>query len=310
MTFFSVSTLSILSSLCGATAFLSFVPPQHKLALPTCNLRRSGSESFRRSRVPFSTTRLYHSGGYGDDDEDEDAYDEFNLNEVDWRSFRAKLVMTYDSSPVSTTEEKTTTAYLNPYTTGFPGPITQPSHDVMSSSTNSIFGHANDPGTSAEEVYNAELITEDVDGIGSLFFSFDEAAAQEHFNILQNGWAYDSGNVIETGAVILGGVEQDFGFGLRQQYFHKAAILVLDHDENKFTKGIILNRPSDRVLRDPDNPHIKWRVWFGGDVQGLDSIMPDIICLHSLKSPRATSVSTQIMKDIKVRNQMHQLILL
>ena len=92
MTFFSVSTLSILSSLSGATAFLSFVPTQHKLALPTCNLRRSGSESFRRSRVPFSTTRLYHSGGYGDDDEDEDAYDEFNLNEVDWRSFRGGRV--------------------------------------------------------------------------------------------------------------------------------------------------------------------------------------------------------------------------
>lgn len=37
-------------------------------------------------------------------------------------------------------------------------------------------------------------------------------------------WAYDTGKVIEPGAIILGGVEQDFGFGLRQQYFHKVGI--------------------------------------------------------------------------------------
>ena len=76
-----------------------------------------------------------------------------------------------------------------------------------------------------------------------------------------------TGKVIEQGAVILGGVEQDFGFGLRQQYFHKSVILVLDHDENTFTKGIILNRPSDRMLEDDVNTGLEWRVWFGGDVQ-------------------------------------------
>jgi putative transcriptional regulator len=117
---------------------------------------------------------------------------------------------------------------------------------------------------------------------------------------LPSQWAYDSGKVIEQGAVILGGVEQDFGFGLRQQYFHKAVILVLDHDEKKFTKGIILNRPSEKVIADDVNEGVEWRVWFGGDVQGLDSILPDIVCLHSLKDEEAKEVSETVMKDIQV----------
>jgi hypothetical protein len=261
------------------------------------------------SAMPYPSRLFLQSGGeYNDfggfDDEDDDV-DEFNLNDSDWRTFRAKLVMNFDSSSVSTAQETVAPS------TSASTPTAVPNHDVIpSSKSSSVFGSANaldignNKGTDEEaQGYLGEIVTEeeDVDGIGRLFF--DEEAAQEHFNIIQNSdhWAYDSGNVVETGAVILGGVEQDFGFGLRQQYFHKAAILVLDHDEGKFTKGIILNRPSDRVLTDPENPSVQWRVWFGGDVQGLDSVMPDFVCLHSLKDAKATEVSTQVMKDIKVR---------
>jgi len=168
-----------------------------------------------------------------------------------------------------------------------------------------------DPGEAAvladnEQTTEIQQDPEDLDGIGGVFFQKSPEKAREHYNIVSERWAYESGHVIEQGAVILGGVEQEFGFGLRQQYFHKAAILVLDHDENKFTKGIILNRPSDRMLVDPENPQVKWRVWFGGDVQGLDSLIPDIVCLHSLKSEAASKVSVQVMKDIKA--SMHALV--
>ena len=110
-----------------------------------------------------------------------------------------------------------------------------------------------------------------------------------------------SGNlqVIEQGAVILGGVEQDFGFGLRQQYFHKTAILIVEHEESTFTKAIILNRPTDIMLDDDLNPGTKWRVWFGGDVQGLDTLNPSILCLHSLKTEQAVDASVPVMKDIQ-----------
>jgi putative AlgH/UPF0301 family transcriptional regulator len=148
----------------------------------------------------------------------------------------------------------------------------------------------------------------DVDGIGSLFSTIptQQQQQQQQQQTVQgmtpldpSQWAYDSGKVIEQGAVILGGVEQEFGFGLRQQYFHKAAILVLDHDEKTFTKGIILNRPSDLTLEDDLNQGVKWRVWFGGDVQGLDSNNPDIVCLHSLKTERAVKASIPVMNDIQ-----------
>ena len=81
------------------------------------------------------------------------------------------------------------------------------------------------------------------------------------------GFVYES-PLIETGSVILGGTKQDFGFALRQQYFHKCVMLLLHHDEG-FTKGIILNRPSAYVLDG-------WRVWFGGDVaEGAEARLPE-----------------------------------
>jgi Putative transcriptional regulator len=158
-------------------------------------------------------------------------------------------------------------------------------------------------------------VDDDLDGIGSLFTSTEEATpmTKENFTPLASSqWAYDAGHVIEKGAVILGGVEQEFGFGLRQQYFHKVVCLVLDHDDN-FTKGIILNRPTDMLL--VDDYGTKWRIWFGGDVQNLNHPMPDIVCLHSLKgggekkkkkkdddsddSFLVDQVSNTVMKDIK-----------
>lgn len=187
----------------------------------------------------------------------------------DWRAFRAKLVMSESSQPTSVDEEgseKTNAALEEEFDDGF----------------GALFSESASPSSTAAD-------TTSISG----FTPLDPSQ-----------WAYDSGKVVEKGAVILGGVEQDFGFGLRQQYFHKAVILVLDHDENTFTKGIILNRPSDRMMEDDVNEGLKWRVWFGGDVQGLDSILPDIVCLHSLKSKEARDASVSVMKDIQVGDRI------
>ncbi len=213
------------------------------------------------------------------EEEDDDDDDDIDLSDRDWRAFRAQLVM--DSS--SSTDE-----------------ANDDSNASSSSSSKSS------PSSSA-----AEIITDatDLDGIGSLFDDQRKEAATpmstENFTPLKpSQWAYDSGNIIEQGAVILGGVEQDYGFGLRQQYFHKAVILVLQHDD-KFTKGIILNRPSDLILVDEKNDEnhveMRWRVWFGGDVQGLDALMPEVICMHTMPSgnERIDKVSETVMKGIK-----------
>ena len=218
-----------------------------------------------------------------DDDDDED----ITVDDDDWRAFRAKLVM----GEMNTIEED-----------GL-------SSSAKTSNPDEKSGSASNGGRIDGQV-NENTISDDgdLDGIGSIFRdefvdAFEsESEAWEKKNELTpldpSQWAYDSGDVIEQGAVILGGIEQEFGFGLRQQYFHKTVILVLDHSPT-FTKGIILNRPTDLTLEDDINQGLKWRVWFGGDVEGMHSRHPDILCLHSLDDERATKASIPVMKDIQ-----------
>eukprot|EP00580_Thalassiosira_gravida_P010109 CAMPEP_0201639512 /NCGR_PEP_ID=MMETSP0493-20130528/19578_1 /ASSEMBLY_ACC=CAM_ASM_000838 /TAXON_ID=420259 /ORGANISM="Thalassiosira gravida, Strain GMp14c1" /LENGTH=680 /DNA_ID=CAMNT_0048112935 /DNA_START=59 /DNA_END=2101 /DNA_ORIENTATION=- len=220
------------------------------------------------STTPSSTQSSHRLAKTENDDEEEitNPDDDNDEEGEDWRAFRAKLVMSESpssSSPSSSSPQSTTVGVDN--------------------SDNNII-----------------VDDSDLDGIGSFFSDDSLSTTESGFTPLDpSQWAYDSGKVIETGAVILGGVEQDFGFGLRQQYFHKAVILVLDHDANTFTKGIILNRPSDRMMDDDVNADLKWRVWYGGDVQGLDSLLPDIVCLHSLRGKEARECSVTVMKDIQ-----------
>lgn len=194
-----------------------------------------------------------------DDDEDEED-DGIDVSNQDWRAFRAKLVMGEPDKQKATEQAK----------------------------------------TAESSVLQDD---DDLDGIGAIFSATTSSKTNSTTQRLPvmtpldpSQWAYDSGNVIEQGAVILGGVEQDFGFGLRQQYFHKAAILVLDHEESTFTKGIILNRPTDIELEDDQG--LKWRVWFGGDVQGLEAPNAEFVCLHTLQSDAVKKASVPVMNDI------------
>jgi putative AlgH/UPF0301 family transcriptional regulator len=251
--------------ICTLSAIVSFASafvPTHRL----------GSQSTKVSHAPqqirpFRSHPLYAKHGEDDSEEDDEDID---LSDQDWRAFRAKLVMSSTSGTKSDSKRSKKS------------PVIEQQGDL--------------------------------DGIGSLFsepettIEGEEIAAEEEEDELLQGmtpldpsqWAYDSGKVIEQGAIILGGVEQDYGFGLRQQYFHKAAILVLDHQESTFTKGIILNRPSDLMLEDDVNKGVKWRVWFGGDVQGINSVNPDIVCLHSItNNDLVNNASIPVMKDIQ-----------
>jgi hypothetical protein len=172
----------------------------------------SSSRSSRRS--PLLLARP------GDEHDDEEEEEEESKEEGDWRTFRAKLVMAEGGGGAT----------------------------AASSSSSSAHGRIEDDDDDEMKGEKASIVVDDMDldGFGALFSSENANTGTGFTPLCPSQWAYDSGKVIEKGAVILGGVEQDFGFGLRQQYFHKAVILVLDHDENTFTRGIILNRPSDR----------------------------------------------------------------
>jgi hypothetical protein len=82
-------------------------------------------------------------------------------------------------------------------------------------------------------------------------------------------------------------------------------MLVLEHEETLMTNGILLNRPTSRIITDEYSN--SWNVWYGGPVRGIhddiDSSQGEQqlawTCLHSLTNPVAKRLSNQIIKDIQ-----------
>lgn len=114
-------------------------------------------------------------------------------------------------------------------------------------------------------------------------------------------WAYDSGDVIEIGSLIVSHPSQDSACGgLRQQHFHKCIVLVIDHSQETGTKGIILNRPTNQNRNDEHQND--WKFWFGGDTQGIGSEDESLGCLYRLgdSSQVPKGVTETILKDIVI----------
>jgi putative transcriptional regulator len=106
------------------------------------------------------------------------------------------------------------------------------------------------------------------------------------------GWVIET-PLIEQGSVILASTEQQYGFGLSQQYFHKSVMLVLSHSDD-FTRGIILNRPTPFL--DDDG----WPLWFGGDVMSLmnERGQREVTCVHTLRSAAAERLSVGVIPGV------------
>ena len=299
MTLSSCTQLVVLllsSQLFASTAFLSpggiissGISSHQNILAPKSRFARNRHVTFRHKR-----------NKKGDEDEAEDFY---SVDDQDWRAFRAKLV--HDEPAQQQSHDSfTNTQHTNHY---------QADADCLPASgecdldeigqlyqpldTKENVQHHHQQQHHQHQPYNARQ--------SPFFQQINQHQQQEQhtsssMDPSSQHWAYEAGPHIEQGAVLLGGVEKDFiGYGLRQQYFHKAAILVLDHDEVSFTKGIILNRPTDLELMDDMNPGARWKVWYGGDVQGLNSDRPDFVCLHSLQYRQAKQASIPVMKDIQ-----------
>lgn len=145
-----------------------------------------------------------------------------------------------------------------------------------------------------------------------------------------SSWVINTGSLVEKGSIVISRVESSLGcHDLRQPYFCKCVILIVDHDED-FTQGIILNRPSNLDLNDQDimyvddegNPLIdetidhddddtndksdstidpngnSWRMFFGGDIADLYDANPMITCLHNLTSEEAESISDPLLPNL------------
>jgi putative AlgH/UPF0301 family transcriptional regulator len=153
-----------------------------------------------------------------------------------------------------------------------------------------------------------------------------------------SSWTYDAGLLVEKGSIVLSRVESSLGcHDLRQPYFMKCVVLIVEHDENEFTQGIILNRPSNLQLGDQDIVYLDdegsllledasnscddtsttttaattkdedshpWRMFFGGDIAGLYDEEPLIVCLHNLTSDLAQSVSDSVLPGVSITSHL------
>ncbi len=143
-----------------------------------------------------------------------------------------------------------------------------------------------------------------------------------------SSWAYDAGLLVEKGSIVLSRIEKTACPDLDQPYFGKCVVLIVDHDEDLMTQGIILNRPSDLRLDPQGNVLLgdqaedsvlleeftdrnersldHWRMFFGGEIadleEGDESEDKDdeavIVCLHNLTTSKAQEVSEQILPGV------------
>jgi putative AlgH/UPF0301 family transcriptional regulator len=135
---------------------------------------------------------------------------------------------------------------------------------------------------------------------------------------------------IQEGTIVLSRVESRLGcHDLKQTYLHKAVVLIIDHDPDDFTQGIILNRASDLILHDRDivyyeegsddtttnvdddnnnslssSSSTSWRIHFGGDIGGWYEETPQLLCLHAIKSDTALAVSDSIFDGVFITSHL------
>lgn len=117
------------------------------------------------------------------------------------------------------------------------------------------------------------------------------------------GWAHVT-PLIEQGSVLLSSPGDHFA--INQQYFHKAVILITEHNDQGDI-GLILNRPTafraadccPSIAEIARNSNQEWNVWFGGDCEGLNpgAVNTQVpFCLHT--SEQLAEVSQEIIKGV------------
>ena len=143
-------------------------------------------------------------------------------------------------------------------------------------------------------------------------------------------WAYETGDFVERGSVVLS-VPSSCSFlddvdSLNSICYRKSIVLVLEASAG-FIQGIILNRPTNIGVKegadglmqfvqpgqgelfeneigflggDTHNPPHRWKIWFGGEVNGVFSDNPQVMCLHSIPTEMARSFSDEVIPGIYI----------
>jgi hypothetical protein len=167
------------------------------------------SNQFRRQVLSSSSSCPRQAKSSPDESENIDDDEDALLQDDDWRSFRAKLVMN-EKKPDSPSSDGGTsgTAMSSPVEDGL---IVDDDLDGIGSLFRDEFVQTPTPSTATEQTTTksttAATSTASSSSSSSSSSSTDpKVAGMTPLDPSQ--WAYDSGDVIESGAVILGGVEQ------------------------------------------------------------------------------------------------------
>mmetsp|Transcript_169708 Transcript_169708/g.544631 ORF Transcript_169708/g.544631 Transcript_169708/m.544631 type:complete len:364 (-) Transcript_169708:179-1270(-) len=124
-----------------------------------------------------------------------------------------------------------------------------------------------------------------------------DESSPEASGLEAGGWAYPT-PLIEAGTVLI--AQPGGHFSIKQPYFNKALILIVEHDSDS-TWGVILNRPTAISTAQLGIPGSAWPVWFGGDCQGIkydDQTLERLstFCLHTSES--LAEYSTEVLPGI------------
>lgn len=141
-------------------------------------------------------------------------------------------------------------------------------------------------------------------------------------------WAYETGDFVERGSIVVS-VPSSCSFlddvdSLNSICYRKSIVLVLDTSTN-FIQGIVLNRPTHIGVKEgtdgmqfvrpghgeifeneiglgggTHNPPHRWKIWFGGEVNGPYSDSPQVMCIHSIMTNMAKSVSHAVIPGIYI----------
>lgn len=144
----------------------------------------------------------------------------------------------------------------------------------------------------------------------------------------ENHWAYETGDFVERGSIVVS-VPSSNAFlddvdSLNSICYRKSIVLVMDVN-TKFIQGIVLNRPTNIGVKEgmegmqfvqPGTGDVfeneiglgggknrapqRWKVWFGGEVGGPYSDYPQVMCIHSVLTDMAKSVSDVVIPGIFV----------
>ena len=147
---------------------------------------------------------------------------------------------------------------------------------------------------------------------------------KEELPIGSTRWAYDTGDFVERGSIVLSvpssdAIANDID-ALNNQCYRKCMVLVLDVRQD-FIQGVILNRPTNIGVKEgmkfvrPGHGELfedeigfssdggaahRWKVWFGGEVGGPYSDYPQMVCLHSVMTDLGKQLSEVVLPGILV----------